>query len=88
MRSTTGRSVGVIVSARRGVDVTVRVGIGVNVRVGVCVKVSVEGRLVDISAAIGEEEVVGLPLVELQALVMRITKTSTYKILTFIFLLY
>jgi len=72
----------------RDVDVTVRMGIGVNVRVGVCVKVSVEGRLVDVSATIGEEGAVGLPLVELQALVMRITKTSTYKLLVFIFLLY
>jgi len=48
----------------------------------------VAGTLVDVFAAIGEEEAVGLPLVELQALVMRITKTSTYKLLAFIFLLY
>jgi hypothetical protein len=70
----------------RGVAVRVSVGVGVNVRVGGGVNVSVAERLVDI--AIGLGEAVGLPLVELQALVIRITKMSTYELLAFIFLLY
>jgi hypothetical protein len=67
----------VIVSVGRGVDVTVRVGGGVNI--------SVEGRLVDVFAAMGEEEAVGLPSVELQALVRRISTMSTNELLAFIF---
>jgi len=78
----------VIVSVGRGVDVTVSVGVGVGVRVGERVNTSVAGTMVDVFAAMGEEEAVGLPLVELQALVIRITRMSTYELLAFIFLLY
>ena len=79
-RSTTGTGVDVIVSVGTGVDVTVRVGRDVNG--------SVEGRPVEVSAGMDEGEAVGLPVVELQALSIRITKMSAYMFLTFIFLLY
>jgi len=79
----------VIVSVgRRGVDVTVNVGIGVNVRGRKGVNTSVEGTLVDVSTGMAEGEAVGLPFVELQALVIRITKMSTYELLFLIFLFY
>ena len=60
-------SVGVL-----GVDVAVSVGRGVkvNVKVGIGVKVSEAGMLVDVSATIGEEEAVGLPLFGVQARVV------------------
>jgi hypothetical protein len=59
-----GASVGAL-----GVEVAVSVGRGVkvNVKVGTCVKVSEAGIPVDVSAAIGEEEAVGLLLLGLQA---------------------
>ena len=69
-----------IVSVGGGVDVTVRVGRGVHS--------SVEGRLVDVFAGTDDGEAVGLPVVELQALSIRITKMNAYMFLTFIFLLY
>jgi len=78
----------VIVSVGRGVDVTVNVGIGVIVRVGAGVNTSVEGILVDVSTGMAEGEAVGFLFIELQALVIRIAKMSTYELLFFIFLLY
>jgi hypothetical protein len=78
----------VIVSVGRAVDVTVSVGVGASVRVGERVNTSVAGTMVDVFAATGEDEAVGLPFVELQALVIRITKMSTYELLAFISLLY
>ena len=77
-----------IVSVGRGVDVTVSMGNGVNARVGEGVNASVEGRLVDVFAAMGEAEAGGLALVELQAFVKRITRINTYELLAFILVLY
>jgi hypothetical protein len=74
-----------IVSAGSGVDTTVGVGNGVNARVGEGINISVEAGLVDVFAAMGEAEAVGLPSVALQALVRRITSMKTYDFLDFIF---
>jgi hypothetical protein len=69
-------------------DVTVSVGFGVNVRVGEGEIISVEGMLVDGSAGMREDEAVGFPLFALQAFVIKLMKTSTYKVFTLIRLLY
>jgi len=49
-------------------------GAVVSVRVGIGVKVSVGGMPVDVSAATGEGEVVGSPLLKLQARVIAIKR--------------
>jgi len=84
----TGSAVGVIVSVGRGVDVTVGVGMSVTVSEGEGVNTSVAGTLVDVSTGMGEGEAVGFPVVELQPLVIRITKISIYELLALIFLFY
>ena len=67
---------------------TVSVGLAVSVREGRDVNTSVEGTLVDVSTDMAEGEAVGFLFVELQALVIRITKMSTYELLFLIFLFY
>jgi hypothetical protein len=84
----TGSAVGAIVSMGRGVDVTVSVGMSVTVGEGRGVITSVEGTLVDVSTGRGEGEAEGFPFVELQPLVIRITKISRYGLLALIFLFY
>jgi hypothetical protein len=69
-------------------DVTVNVGMGVNVREGRGVNTLVAGRLVDVSTGMAEGEAVGFSFVELQALVIMITKMRTYELLFLIFLFY
>jgi hypothetical protein len=87
-RSTTGSGVGAIVSEGRGVVVTVSAGMSVTVGEGRGVNISVAGIPVAVSTGRDEGEAVVFPFVELQALIISITKMSVYELLALIFLFY